>query len=180
VRLVASRLCIIALIAYSASCNREQRQLRPAPAEVAVFHDAARESELQPGGKQTRLYIANPSQGNAYDISEGQRLFSAYNCTGCHANGGGGIGPPLIKSVWIYGNEPPNLFDTIVKGRPNGMPSWGGRIPEYQVWQLVTWILAANRQEPHAATPERADTLEQDAGTVLDHPQKVQRREGWQ
>ena len=26
--------------------------------------------------------------------------------------------------------EPANLFDTIVKGRPNGMPTWGGRIPE--------------------------------------------------
>ena len=79
--------------------------------------------------------------------------FRAYNCTGCHANGGGGIGPPLIKSTWIYGGEPENIFDTIVKGRPNGMPAWGGKIPEYQIWQLVTWVRAMNKEEPHAATP---------------------------
>ncbi|MGI8962468.1 MAG: hypothetical protein ACR2IV_22470 [Bryobacteraceae bacterium] len=35
----------------------------------------------------------------------------------------------MIKTEWIYGGEPEILFDTIVKGRPNGMPSWGGRIP---------------------------------------------------
>ena len=51
---------------------------------------------------------------------------------GCHANGGGGIGPPPIRKDqrdWIYGGEPSNVFDTIVKGRPNGMPTWGGKIP---------------------------------------------------
>ena len=73
--------------------------------------------------------VANPYYGSAYDISEGQRLYQWYNCVGCHANGGGGMGPPLIKEEWIYGGEPPNIFDTIVKGRPNGMPTWGGRIP---------------------------------------------------
>jgi len=82
------------------------------------------------------------------------------------------MGPPLIKQTWIYGGEPENIFDTIVKGRPNGMPSWGGRIPEYQVWQLVVWIRSMNYEEPRAATPERADTLEQDSGTILTHPQQ--------
>ena len=94
---------------------------------------------------------------------------------GCHANGGGAIGPPLIKDIWTYGNDPANLFDTIVKGRPNGMPAWGGRIPEYQVWQLVAWVRAMNKLEPRAATPERADTLEQDAGTILDNPRRGKR-----
>jgi cytochrome c oxidase cbb3-type subunit 3 len=168
-RLCATGFCILTLIA----CGREKRELRPSPASVVVFGAAARESQLQPGGVQTEPQVTNPDEGNALAISEGQRLFSTYNCTGCHANGGGGIGPPLIKTQWIYGDQPANLFDTIVKGRPNGMPAWGGRIPEYQIWQLVTWIRAMNNQEPHAATPERADTLEQDSGTILDHPQKV-------
>jgi cytochrome c oxidase cbb3-type subunit 3 len=138
-----------------------------------VYADAARESQLQPGGAQTQPHPANPYEGNAFAISEGQRLFSWYNCTGCHANGGGAIGPPLIKDVWIYGNDPANLFDTIVKGRPNGMPAWGGRIPEYQVWQLVAWVRSMNKLEPQSATPQRIDTIEQDSGTILNHPQKV-------
>jgi len=53
------------------------------------------------------------------------------------------------------------------------MPAWGGKIPEYQIWQLVTWIRAMNQLEPRAATPERADALENDSGTILDPPQKA-------
>ena len=106
-----------------------------------MFGDAARESDAAAGRRADRSRTsANPYDGNAYAISEGQRLFSWYNCTGCHANGGGGIGPPLIKTEWIYGGEPANLFDTIVKGRPNGMPAWGGKIPEYQIWQIVAFV----------------------------------------
>lgn len=157
---------IITALALCA-CQREARNLRPEPARLAIFHDAARESELQPGGAQTQPAVENPYHGNAAAIAEGQRLFSWYNCTGCHANGGGAIGPPLIKRHWIYGGEPANIFDTIVKGRPNGMPSWGGKIPEYQVWQLVAYIRSMNKEEPSAATPARSDTIEQNAGTVL-------------
>lgn len=165
-------LCFgLALIAL-AGCSREKKQLRPQPASVIVFGAAARESQIQPAGVQTEPHSSNPSEGNAQDISEGQRLFAQYNCTGCHANGGGGIGPPLIKSTWIYGDAPENIFDTIIKGRPNGMPSWGEKIPEYQVWQLVTWIRAMNKDEPRAATPERADSLEQNSGTILNTPPK--------
>jgi cytochrome c oxidase cbb3-type subunit III len=161
-RFGAAILCCIAL----AACQREKREVRPSPARVVVFSDAAREDDLQPGGVKTMPQVNNPSHGNAYDISEGQRLFDWYNCSGCHAHGGGAIGPPLIKTEWIYGGEPANLFDTIVKGRPNGMPSWGGRIPEYQVWQLVAFIRSMNNQKPKAATPARPDTIEQSPQTL--------------
>jgi cytochrome c oxidase cbb3-type subunit 3 len=67
------------------------------------------------------------------------------------------MGPPLIKKEWIYGVEPENLFDTIVKGRPNGMPTWGGRIPEYQIWQIVAYVRSLNELEPKSATPARSD-----------------------
>lgn len=142
------------------SCQREQRNLRPAPARLAIYENAAPESPLEPGGSKPAPAVSNPYHGTAYDISEGQRLFNWYNCVGCHANGGGGMGPPLVKKAWIYGGEPANLFDTIVKGRPNGMPTWGGRIPEYQVWQLVAYIRSINQEQPTSATPPRADTLE--------------------
>jgi cytochrome c oxidase cbb3-type subunit 3 len=169
-RLVAA-LSLLALTA----CQRERQDLRPEPARVAVFGDAARQSEIHPGGRLPQPNVPNPDHGNAYDISEGQRLFAWYNCTGCHANGGGGIGPPLIKNVWTYGVEPANLFDTIVKGRPNGMPTWGGRIPEYQIWQIVTFVRSLNNLEPKSATPARLDTIEQDPHTL--HP-PIPTREG--
>ena len=158
-RIVSGVLCCAAVLAIS--CQREKRDIRPAPARLAIYGDAARESTLRPGGavKPERV-VTNPYNHSAYDISEGQRLYNWYNCSGCHANGGGGIGPPLIKKNWIYGGEPENLLDTIVKGRPNGMPSWGGRIPEYQIWQIIAYVRSLNGEQPASATAGRADTIE--------------------
>jgi cytochrome c oxidase cbb3-type subunit 3 len=154
------------ICASMTACQRQNEQLRPEPTRLVVFADAARESELEPGGKQPHPQPSNPFGANAYDISEGQRLFSWYNCSGCHANGGGAIGPPLIKQDWIYGGEPANLFDTIVKGRPNGMPTWGGRIPEYQIWQIIAYIRSLNNEQPRSITPARPDSIEQNSKTI--------------
>lgn len=155
-RLAATVACLIALT----SCQREKRDLRPAPVQAALFGDAARQSPLQPGGPLPSATVSNPYAANAYSISEGERLFGWYNCTGCHSHGGGGIGPPLIKQDWIYGGEPANLFDTIVKGRPNGMPTWAGRIPEYQIWEIVAYVRSLNKLEPKSATPPRTDEIQ--------------------
>src|SRR4051794_13700537 len=114
-------VCCLALT----GCEIGNRNSRPTPADSVIFHSAARESTLNPGGKSPTREWVSPYESNAYAISEGQRLYEWYNCSGCHAHGAGGMGPPLIKQVWLYGGEPENLFDTIVKGRPNGMPTWG-------------------------------------------------------
>jgi cytochrome c oxidase cbb3-type subunit III len=149
------------------SCQREKRDIRPAPTRLAIYGDAARQSPLLPGGPvQSQPVVTNPYNGSAYDISEGQRLYNWYNCSGCHFQGGGGIGPPLIKTEWIYGGEPANLFDTIVKGRPNGMPSWGGRIPEYQIWQIVAYVRSMNGQQPRSASLSRPDTIQTNPQTL--------------
>ena len=155
-------ICCLALM----SCNRERRDLRPAPVRTIIYDGAARESTIEPGGPKSQPNVSNPYYGSAYDISEGQRLFQWYNCNGCHANGGGGIGPPLMKQQWIYGGEPANIFDTIIKGRPNGMPTWGGRIPEYQVWQIVAFVRSLNHEQPVSATPPRLDTVEQKSDNI--------------
>ena len=91
---------------------------------MSGLHAGARPSRRRRRQARTR--------SNAYARREGKRLFSWYNCIGCHANGGGGMGPPLMDDEWIYGSEPANIFATIVEGRPNGMPSFGGSIPETQ------------------------------------------------
>ena len=155
-RFPIAAVCLIALT----SCQRERRDFRPQPAQAGLFLNLAGQGTLLPGGAQPEQPPANPDQGSAYAISEGQRLFAWYNCAGCHFHGGGGIGPPLIKTNWIYGGSPAQIFDTIARGRPNGMPTWGGRIPAYQIWQLVTYIRSMNQQEPTAATPARSDEIE--------------------
>ena len=158
-------LTVVALILTS--CQREHRDIHPSPARLALFGDAAPESPMRPGGSTQPAQVTNPYNGSAYDISEGQRLYEWYNCSGCHSHGGGGIGPPLIKTEWIYGGEPENLFDTIVKGRPNGMPSWGGKIPEYQIWEIVAYVRSMNGQQPTSATASRSDIIQTNPQNIL-------------
>jgi cytochrome c oxidase cbb3-type subunit 3 len=125
---------------FAVSCDREKRLGPPTPA-VSASVEGARESELQPGVPLPGVDVKNPFEGSYDAMNRGKKLFAQFNCAGCHSpGGGGGIGPPLIDTDWIYGNNPANIYETIIKGRPNGMPSFGGKIPSYQIWQLVTYV----------------------------------------
>jgi cytochrome c oxidase cbb3-type subunit III len=73
-------------------------------------------------------------------IEAGKQLFQAINCTGCHANGGGGFGPALMGKTWIYGGSVENIASTIVEGRPNGVPSFRSLLPMEQVWELAAYV----------------------------------------
>ena len=102
---------------------------------------------------------STPYEENAYAVSQGQRLFTAFNCVGCHSHGGGGIGPALMDEAWIYGDEPENIFATIVEGRPNGMPSFRGRLGNQQVWQLVAYVRSLSGKVAKDVAPGRADHM---------------------
>ena len=82
------------------------------------------------------------------------------NCYGCHANGGGAIGPALMDDKWIYGSQPDQIFATIVEGRPNGMPAFHGKLPDYQVWQLAAYVRSLSGQVPKDAAPGRNDDMQ--------------------
>jgi cytochrome c oxidase cbb3-type subunit 3 len=105
-------------------------------------------TRIQPGpvlpregiGGPGELPAENPYEGNVYAIQEGMRLYNWMNCVNCHAQGGGSIGPPLWDDQWIYGSSPASVAESIIRGRPNGMPAYGARIPEEQVWMLVTYV----------------------------------------
>jgi cytochrome c oxidase cbb3-type subunit 3 len=81
------------------------------------------------------------------------------NSSGCHANGGGGMGPALMDSEWRYGSDPQSLFETIMRGRPNGMPSFGGHIPEDQVWKIVAYVRSMGGGVRTDVAPSRSDRL---------------------
>jgi cytochrome c oxidase cbb3-type subunit III len=142
-----------------AACEREERETRSLPAE-AERQATVTLSELHPGSEPPQVAQASAYEQNAYHLSQGKQLFKWYNCNGCHANGGGDIGPALMDAKWIYGSEPQNIYATIVEGRPNGMPSFRGKIPDYQVWELVAYVRSLSGQGPPAARSGREDALQ--------------------
>ena len=93
----------------------------------------------------------NPYANDDIAVTDGRRLFLSYNCYGCHGGrAGGGMGPSLRDPVWLYGDSDAQIFSSIAEGRSQGMPSWGSRIPEDQIWKLVAYIKSLN-------TPEEPD-----------------------
>jgi len=128
----------ITLCALVLACEREERRLnsqQPKGPQQMVS-----QVSLQPGPN----VVADTEEGayddNAQGTTEGQILFTQMNCSGCHANGGGGMGPPLMDAQWIYGSDPSQIFATIVQGRPNGMPSFRGKLTNDQVWKLEAYV----------------------------------------
>jgi cytochrome c oxidase cbb3-type subunit 3 len=157
-RATRAGLLALALGIFASGCDREERRFRETP-PGATPSGVLRVSALQPGTPVDTTHMANPYENNAYAISEGQRLYGWYNCAGCHANGGGGMGPPLMDDGWIYGSAPENIYATIVQGRPNGMPSFAGRIPSTQVWQLVAYVRSLSNLTPSAARSSRSEHM---------------------
>jgi cytochrome c oxidase cbb3-type subunit 3 len=173
-------VCIVALSLMLAACEREERRFRETPSGVSPAN--VRVSELQPGPAIPTPQTTGPYATNAYAIAEGQRLYTQFNCVGCHAHGGGGMGPPLMDDKWIYGSEPANIFATIVEGRPNGMPAFGGKLANDQVWQLVAYVRslsglvrqdAASGRSDHMQVkkPEMETDREIPTSTKAEHPQ---------
>jgi cytochrome c oxidase cbb3-type subunit III len=146
------------LLAFAGSaCEREDRHLNErSPAAPTQFVPDVR---LQPGP----TFVSDTAEGqyddNAYGTTEGQILFDQMNCSGCHSNGGGGMGPPLMDDEWIYGSMPSQIFATIAEGRPNGMPSWKYRLTNKQIWELVAYVRSLSGLTPKGARGGRSDHM---------------------
>jgi cytochrome c oxidase cbb3-type subunit 3 len=157
-----------------AGCNRGAGQGMPAeqPNQPGVIDTA-----LTPGvGKS--LVSEDPRAAQYYDnpdaVGQGGRLFKQYNCNGCHSSGGGGMGPDLMDAEWIYGSRLTQIHQTLVEGRPNGMPAWGGKIPDHELWQLAAYVRSLSLPQTIAA-----DTDDTPGQTPAPVPRAADDDAGW-
>ncbi len=99
-------------------------------------------SQLQP------LLVKNPYEGDKRAIGVGGQLFVGYNCLDCHgADGSGAMGPSFQDGRWHFGGSPAEVFESIYQGRPDGMPAWGGRISNDQIWMLTAYVRSLSSKD---------------------------------
>lgn len=169
-------LVVLAFVLFGfASCEREERGFRVKTPDANRIN-TKRLTTLQAGEVVPEPDIKNEYEENAFALSEGKRLFSQMNCVGCHAHGGGGMGPALMDDKWIYGSRPDQIFATIEEGRPNGMPSFNGKLPDYQVWQIAAYVRSLSGLVPKSAAPGRDDDMqsrEPENSTEKQEPKRV-------
>lgn len=152
--------CATAALALSLmGCGQQPLEVAPAGAASAT------ETAVGPipGSGKPLPVRSNPYENNPTAANEGYQFFSWYNCSGCHGvHGGGGMGPSLRDPVWIYGGSPDHVFASISQGRSDGMPSWGTKIPEQQIWKIVAYIKTMN-------TPSEIDPPTMPLATQQEH-----------
>ena len=155
-------LLLLSLVGVLAGCEREQRLLTTPPAPISGTQNT---SSFTPGPTASTApqphfgKAPNYTEDNAWVVAQGKRWFRWYNCSGCHSAGGGGMGPALMDTNWLYGSDPAEITRTILLGRPNGMPSFAGRIPSDQVAQIVAYVRSMGGQLRADVAGGRSDSL---------------------
>jgi cytochrome c oxidase cbb3-type subunit 3 len=147
------------------------RQDRPQPAPAASLGTTLPLTDIASGAQSEPPPAPGAYRETAQALSQGQQLYSAFNCIGCHHYGGGGIGPALMDDTWIYGSDPESIYRSIAEGRPNGMPAFGGHIPDAQIWQIVTYVRSLAALVPAAIRSSRDDHMQSVPPQTLQEPQ---------
>lgn len=141
-----------------ASCEREERQFRLDPPLAAGLEKI----RLMPNGisgAPPEIYYAlgEPYENNAYNLSEGKRLYAWFGCAACHGDGQGWIGPAFLDGWWLYGPEMVSIAASIRDGRPHGMPAFREKMTSEQVWQLAGYVQTIGAYSAKTAAPSRND-----------------------
>ena len=155
--LLIASLAVLILTA----CEREDREYRANPVTAETEEKIAL-SPLSAGPSppvERRSGMGQGYEENAFHVAQGKKLYAWFNCNGCHANGGGGSGPPLMDDRWSYGGQIENIAQTIREGRPNGMPSFRGRIPDDQIWQIAAYVRSMGRYVSKDVASGRNDDM---------------------
>lgn len=83
----------------------------------------------------------NPFVGKPEAVAEGKKLYTKWGCAGCHGTEAeGGMAPSLIDSQWMYGQTDADVFQSIHGGRPKGMPAWGKKLDEDEIWKVIAYL----------------------------------------
>jgi hypothetical protein len=85
---VAVVVAFLLSLPFLVACEREKRDLRLDPPALEAL-DAIATMPDGISGAPSDVYVAmnRTYEANAYQLSQGKRLYEWFNCTGCHANG---------------------------------------------------------------------------------------------
>jgi cytochrome c oxidase cbb3-type subunit III len=157
----------IVLLLLLIACEREKRKFpdeQVAPVTLGAQNPFARPSMLYAGeppmvGAELDPALAGYEE-TAYQVNEGSTLYLMFNCVGCHARGGGAMGPALIDRTWIYGSTPRDIAVSIIAGRPNGMPSFRGKLVPSQLYALIAYVRSLGGFVRSDAIPSRDEHMQ--------------------
>jgi cytochrome c oxidase cbb3-type subunit 3 len=149
----AARLLPFALVTVLVVANNASAQQDTAPNAAHGPNEVSVTGLFPNGGAPPpQDLIGTRFEGNKLAIAAGKELFGQMNCTGCHFNGGGGIGPALMSGHWRYGGRIDQIYASIAQGRPNGMPSWQDNLDPTMMWDLAAYVKSMSASAASSAS----------------------------
>jgi mono/diheme cytochrome c family protein len=138
----------LALLLAVAAIPEPVEAQRTAPPAVSY------EQHIEAGGRTPPSgALQNPLKEDKQAAEDGGKMFSAFNCDGCHGGGAvGAVGPSLADGRWRYGGTDAEVYHSIFYGRPRGMPAWGGTLPPEAIWRLVSYLKSIEPAKDTLAT----------------------------
>jgi hypothetical protein len=135
---------------------------KPAGGDTAAAGGGANGNPEELAKSAEKGTLKSPISDPKSAAGEGQKVYMAAGCNGCHGGtGGGGMGPPLTNQVWIYGKDDDTLFRLIALGSDGlkaegysrkGSESVVGPMPPHgkivksseDLWKIIAWIRSIN------------------------------------
>src|SRR6185312_8911545 len=94
-RFLTNWMIVVAILSLLAACGHGGHSGDAVAAAAPGGNQGVIDSALAPGLNHTAI-TTDPRAAAYYDnaeaVNDGKRLFGQYNCSGCHSNGGGGMG----------------------------------------------------------------------------------------
>jgi cytochrome c oxidase cbb3-type subunit 3 len=136
-RRFAGILIVLAAVSGACACDLTRGTAAPNAAPPPMIVNVG----PIPGPGESRPSKTNPYRDDKVAMGQGRQLFNRMNCAGCHGDhGGGGMGPSLRDVDWMYGDGDAQMFSSIAEGRRHGMPSWGVKLNDDDIWKIVAYI----------------------------------------
>lgn len=83
------------------------------------------------------------------EVADGARLFAVQRCAECHSDGGVILGA---------GNGNIDVIATAIRdGRAGGMPAYGGKLTDAQIWQIAAFVKAFDTAGDRATVTSGVD-----------------------
>ncbi len=109
--------------------------------EMPAYGDILSEAEID-GAVQYVLQLSGAEHDG--EMAKAGSVIFADNCAACHGESGQGMkefgAPNLTDFIWLYGNDPEAIKETVTNARFGVMPAWGQRLSQADINAVAAYV----------------------------------------
>lgn len=81
----------------------------------------------------------NPYERDEKAVAEGQGIYTG-KCAECHGEDLKGADGPSLLAHLKFGEQDPEKYESIAKGRPGGMPPFETELGRERIWKVLAYV----------------------------------------